>query len=135
LGLVFTFVFYQKDKPKMLNEKKFRVIYDEFLSSGLSVKDYCANQHMSEAKFYYWQNKLKTELPPKSGFVPVVFDNRGEIPSRRTSLTDHPLIAKKGDAVATGVFCEITYPGGVSVKLSAVPDLQMLQSLILLASR
>jgi hypothetical protein len=65
----------------------------------------------------------------------VVFDNRGEIPSRRTSLTDHPLIAKKGDAVATGVFCEITYPGGVSVKLSAVPDLQMLQSLILLASR
>ena len=119
----------------MLNEKKFKAIYDEFLSSGLSVKDYCLNQHMSEAKFYYWQNKLKEKLPPKSGFVPVVFDGRGEFPSRRTPLTDHPLIAKKGDAPAPSVLCEITYPGGVSVKLSAVPDLHLLQSLILLASR
>lgn len=119
----------------MLNEKKFRNIYDEFLSSGLSVKDYCLNQHMSEAKFYYWQNKLKEKLPPKSGFVPVVFDSRGEIPSRRTPLINHPLIAKKGDTVSPGFFCEITYPGGVSVKLSTVPDLHLLQSLILLASR
>ncbi|HAH23160.1 MAG TPA: IS66 family insertion sequence hypothetical protein [Prolixibacteraceae bacterium] len=119
----------------MLNEKKFRAIYDEFLSSGLSVRDYCLNQHFNEAKFYYWQNKLKADLPPKSGFVPVVFDNRGEIPSRRTSLTDHPLIAKKGDTPAPAVFCEISYPGGVSVKLSGMPDLHLLQSLILLATR
>lgn len=119
----------------MLNEKKFMALYDEFLSSGLSVKDYCLNQHMSEAKFYYWQNKLKKQLPPKSGFVPVVFDNRGDIPTRRTPLINHPLVAKKSDTPAPGVFCEITYPGGVSVKLSAVPDLHLVQPLILLASR
>ena len=119
----------------MLNEKKFRAIYDEFLSSGLSVRDYCLNQHFNEAKFYYWQNKLKSDLPPKRGFVPVVFDNRGEIPSRRTSLTDHPLIAKKGDAPAPAVFCEISYPSGVSVKFSGMPNMQVLESLLILTSR
>lgn len=43
----------------MLNEKKFQVIYSEFLESGLTIRDYRANQQMNEAKFYYWQNKLK----------------------------------------------------------------------------
>ena len=59
----------------MLNEKKFRAIYDEYLSSGLTIRDYCANQQINEAKFYYWQNKLKGQLPPKRGFVPVAFGN------------------------------------------------------------
>lgn len=118
----------------MLNEKKFRALYEEFLSSGLSVKDYCANQHMSEAKFYYWQNKLKTELPPKSGFVPVVFDS-GKPAFGVPSSLQSPRGMTNGAVTNQSLCCEITYPGGVSVKLSAVPDLHLLQSLILLASR
>jgi hypothetical protein len=46
----------------MLNEKKFRSIYDEFLTSGLTIRDFCANQQMNGAKFYYWQNKLNPIL-------------------------------------------------------------------------
>ena len=61
----------------MYNEKKFRAIYDEFLGSGLNIRDFFANQHMNEAKFYYWQNKLKGQLPPKSGFIPVVLRMAG----------------------------------------------------------
>src|SRR5659263_10537 len=59
----------------MLKAKQFLSIYDGFLESGLSVRDYCANQQMTESMFYYWQNKMKEQLPPKRGFVPVVFDN------------------------------------------------------------
>ena len=119
----------------MLNEKKFRVLYDEFVSSGLTVRDYCVNQHFCEAKFYYWQNKLKGQLPPKRGFVPVVFD--GGKQSFRVPAPVH----KPGQGFCEGasanqsLCCEISYPGGVSVKLSGMPDLQMLQSLLLLTSR
>ena len=117
----------------MLNEKKFRAIYDEFVSSGLTVRDYCVNQHMGEAKFYYWQNKLKGGLPPKKGFVPVVFAGGQHHPSNRTMVADqHPLISKNGDVTAPAICCEISYPGGVSIKLNAMPDLQMLHSLLLL---
>ena len=49
----------------MFNEKKFKAVYADFLNSGLTIRDYCANQQMNEAKFYYWQNKLKGQLPPK----------------------------------------------------------------------
>ena len=118
----------------MLNEKKFRAIYDEFLSSGLSVRDYCANQHMCEAKFYYWQNKLKDHLPAKRGFVPVVFDS-GKPSFRVPASLQSPREITNGAVSGQSHCCEISYPGGVSVKLSGMPDLHLLQSLILLASR
>ena len=51
----------------MLNEKKFRDIYSGFLESGLTIRDYCANHQMNEAKFYYWQNKLKGQLFAQKG--------------------------------------------------------------------
>jgi len=45
----------------MITEQAFKTIYDDFLESGLSVRSYCTNQGMSEAKFYYWQKKLRKE--------------------------------------------------------------------------
>lgn len=112
----------------MLNEKKFRAIYDDFLASGLTTRDYCANQQMNEAKFYYWQNKLKGQLPPKRGFVPVFFN-----PPRPTSA---PAASgnkqQQHSGSRDGLCCEINYPNGVRVKLEGVSNPEMLRSLLLL---
>jgi hypothetical protein len=59
---------------------------------------------MNEAKFYQWQNKLKGQLPPKSGFVPMVFANGKQFPSNRVSNNQE------------AIWCEISYPNGVSAK-------------------
>jgi hypothetical protein len=121
----------------MLNEKKFRDIYTGFLESGLTVRDYCANQQMNEAKFYYWQNKLKGHLPPKRGFVPVLFVEghgtrqphvKGTVQRGATSFTA-PAVSNKT------ISCEINYPNGVSIKLNGLPDTQMLKSLLVLTRR
>lgn len=109
----------------MYNEKKFRAIYEEFLASGLTIRDYCANHQINEARFYYWQNKLKGQLPPKGGFVPVVFENGKHLASHHIPGRNNPETFS----------CEISYPNGVSVKLSGLPDMQVLQSLMLLAHR
>lgn len=118
----------------MLNEKKFRAIYDEYLSSGLTIRDYCANQQMNEAKFYYWQNKLKSQLPPKRGFVPVVFGNGhsslkpqvpGALQHRGPSFLN-PTVADKT------ISCEIKYPNGVCVKLEGLSATEVLEPLLAL---
>jgi hypothetical protein len=121
----------------MYNEKKFRAIYDEFLASGLTIRDYCANQQMNEAKFYYWQHKLKGQLPHKSGFVPVVFENGGQARSSRVSVAMQPQSATFSTHGATSqtISCEISYPNGVHVKLNGLPDAQMLRSLLVLTRR
>ncbi|SHF91996.1 hypothetical protein SAMN05444274_11320 [Mariniphaga anaerophila] len=111
----------------MLNANKFRTIYDDFLASGLTVRDFCSNQNMHEAKFYYWQNKLKGILPPKKGFVPVVFENSQ--PLGETTGVER-LQHSSGDGSA--IPCEITYPNGVCLKLEKMPGLDVLQSLLLL---
>jgi hypothetical protein len=121
----------------MYNEKKFRAIYDEFLGSGLTIRDFCANQHMNEAKFYYWQNKLKGQLPPKSGFVPVVFENGEQARSSRVPASVQPQSAtfSPSEATTQTMSCEISYPNGVLVKLNGLPDTQMLRSLLVLTRR
>ena len=111
----------------MLNEKGFRVIYDEFLASGLTIRDFCANQQMNEAKFYYWQNKLKSKLPPKRGFVPMVFENGKHLPSNQVPVRNNQ------EVLHSAFSCEISYPNGVSVKLNGLSDPQMLQSLLVLS--
>jgi hypothetical protein len=118
----------------MLNDKKFRAIYSDYLKSGLTVRDYCANQQMNEAKFFYWQHKLKGELPLKNGgFVPVVFNNgQQEEP--------HPVKGRQGffsnavppDKMGT---CEISYPDGIVVKLNGLTGPEMLRSLLALTRR
>jgi predicted ABC-class ATPase len=121
----------------MYNEKKFRAIYDEFLGSGLSIRDFCANQQMNEAKFYYWQNKLKGQLPPKSGFVPVVFENGGQARSSRipAQIQSQSVPFSNPEASTQTISCEISYPNGVHVKLNGLPDAQMLRSLLVLTRR
>lgn len=121
----------------MFNEKKFKVIYDEFLASGLTVRDYCANQYMNEARFYYWKNKLKGQLPPKSGFVPVVIENDGQARSSRVPAPVLPQSAtfSAPESIVQTISCEISYPNGVLVKLNGLPDLQMLGSLLVLTRR
>jgi hypothetical protein len=118
----------------MMNDKKFKVIYSDYLNSGLTVRDFCANQQVNEAKFFYWQHKLKGQLPQKKGgFVPVVFeagqqdralpvkDNQGFFPN--------PAIKDK-----TGT-CEICYPNGVVVKLNGLTEAELLRSLLALTRR
>lgn len=116
----------------MLNEKKFRAIYDDFLASGLTIRDYCANQHMCEAKFFYWQNKLKGQLPPKRGFVPVVFGNGPEGSRLPSPVQNCPEAFSNPAAANQTICCEINYPNGVRVKLEGVSNPEMLRSLLLL---
>jgi hypothetical protein len=114
----------------MLQAGQFTVVYGEFLESGLTIRDFCANQQMSEAKFYYWQNKLKRQLPPKKGFVPVVFENHQQ---RRSFQGQSGSQSFSTPAAANNTFsCEICYPNGVSLKLSGLPDAEVLRSLLLL---
>ena len=121
----------------MYNEKKFRAIYDEFLTSGLTIRDYCANQQMNEAKFYYWQHKLKGQLPPKSGFIPVVFENGGQAQSSRvpTPVQAQSTTFSTSGARPQTISCEISYPNGVCLKLNGLSDPQILRSLLVLTRR
>ena len=116
----------------MLNERKFREIYQYYLESGLTIRNFCSNQHINESKFYYWLRRLKNVLPPKRGFVPVVFEKDQFLqPSvSQVSMQNQQMVPSHGyDKTIT---CEIIYPSGVLLKLNGGTDLKTLRSLLLL---
>ena len=118
----------------MLNEKTFRKIYNDYLASGLTVKDFCSTQGMLPRKFFYWRNKLKEQLPPKQGFVPIK--------PKQEDTADHFPATQPGQfqpssnpalrAAHEPQTCEIFFPNGVCVKLTGSTDPEFIQSLILL---
>ena len=116
----------------MLKERQFLSIYAGFLESGLTIHDYCANLHMTESIFYYWQNKMKGQLPPKRGFVPVFFDHQQQTRSSQVLAPEQnrtntfPELA----AATNTISCEISYPNGVSLKMNGLTDPGMLCSLL-----
>jgi hypothetical protein len=108
----------------MLNEKKFLVIYEDYQRSGLTVRGYCSNMGMNEAKFYYWKKKLTDQRCETKGFVPVVFEQE--------QLKHQQLPSRRGpDNTEQVPFYEISYPNGTSLKLSGHnTNLETLQSLL-----
>jgi hypothetical protein len=118
----------------MLKERQFLSIYEGYLESGLTVRDYCSNQNMKEAMFYYWQNKLKGQLPPKRGFVPVVFDHAQKNRSPQVAASVQNRTKSFPDPAASNntISCEISYPNGVRLKLNGLTDPELLRSLLLL---
>lgn len=56
----------------MWNLKEFESIYSRYESSGLKVRDFCTNEVINKAKFYYWQKKLRASKLPSASFVPIV---------------------------------------------------------------
>jgi hypothetical protein len=117
----------------MIKERQFLSIYKGYLDSGLTVRDYCINQNMKESMFFYWQNKLRGQLPPKRGFIPVVFDTAPKMMSSQV-----PAPAQNQSKIITGsatdhpISCEINYPNGVCLKLNGLTDPEMLRSLLLI---
>lgn len=44
--------------------------------SGLTIRDFCAQQHLSEASFYAWKRELQKRHTEANTFVPVrILDN------------------------------------------------------------
>ena len=121
----------------MLKESQFLSIYEGYLESGLTIRDYCANRNMKEAMFYYWQNKLKRQLPPKRGFVPVVFSNEKAIRSTHipAPLQNRSKAIADQESASNTISCEISYPNGVCLKLNGLTDPEILRSLLLLTNQ
>lgn len=53
----------------------FKQVYEQYISSGDSVRDFCNSQGIKENRFYYWINKVKLNVTSSSktpkGFIPI----------------------------------------------------------------
>lgn len=104
--------------------EQFRQTYEDWKSSGLSVRDYCSNTGLEEGKFYYWRRKLtESAFPGPQGFVPVNMNNLNGRLNITTSAEEKSQSSSE---------CEIVYANGVTLRLNSAISFETLKSLILL---
>ena len=112
---------------------QFKLVYDRFQSSGLSVKDFCENECILQSKFYYWKNKsIKNNRHKEqpSDFVPIVFSGSNSQMQTKRKFQQKPIL-EHNDPAYGDVF-EIVYPNGVKLRVPIGADITQLRSLILL---
>ena len=107
----------------------FGLLYKEFLSSGKTVKQFCADADVPESRFFRWQRKLRVAAAAAQSdeFLPVSVNNRGG----KVVLMDkdHPL-PQRGSSRQFS--CEICFPSGVTVRLNGNLPLEVISGLIML---
>lgn len=109
----------------MWNLKAFESIYSRYESSGLKVRDFCANEVINEAKFYYWQKKLRESKLPAQNFVPIVLDSKLPV-----SSLPCPTSADISASVMPFPEYEILYPCGTSLRVKGTVDAELLKVLL-----
>lgn len=109
-----------------MDEKKFIGLYERQKESGLTVKEFCSNEIIAPATFYYWQKKLKDQkrLP---GFIPVVVkpDNavlREGFPGNSFASTMQP--------INNSPCIEIEFSNKTVLRISSGIDMATLKALI-----
>ena len=108
----------------MWSIQQFKLVYDRFLSSGLSVTDFCANECILHSKFYYWKKKLTVQNLAReqpSDFVPIVFTgSASQMQTKRKA--QQKLLPEHGDSASSDIF-EIVYPNGVKLRVPVGADI------------
>lgn len=116
-----------------MRENDFKEIYSRFLSSGLSVKDFCYNEGLLESRFYYWQKKLKDLLPSNQpGFIPLVITNTAPScsnPCDKEALQTLPTFSSESRKPLT---CDMSFPNGISLRIKGDIDCEFIRQLLLL---
>ena len=112
----------------MWNLKVFELIYSRYESSCLKVRDFCANEVINEAKFYYWQKKLRESKLTAQSFVPIVVGSHSpdSVLSCPTNVCTHHSAAIPSEY-------EILYPCGTTLRVRGTVNAELLKTLIQLS--
>ena len=111
-----------------MDERKFIELYQRQKESGLTVKEFCGNEIIAPATFYYWKKKLSisNRLP---GFIPVVVDTYTTHSATRDNFKNNsfptlPESANNGSPI------EIEFSNKTIIRINSELDLSMLKALI-----
>jgi len=105
----------------------FKELIKQQKSTGLTVKEFCANEGIAPSTFYYWQKKLKGS-PKEKDFIPLVV--KPSTPSVSRRYPKH-FEAQKGTNEQDDEFMlELVYPNGTRLRIKQDLDLDHIRSLV-----
>jgi hypothetical protein len=109
----------------MQKESKYRELISHQQDSGLTVREFCSNQCIAPATFYYWKKKLNKK-PGKRDFIPLLVKAEASISPTRNEIGQG---AFQPGSKSQAMF-ELVYPNGTLLRITSDLDLAHLRTLI-----
>ena len=106
-------------------------LFQDFLKrqkeSGLTVRDFCANEGIVPSTYYYWLKKTRAKEAQPRMFIPLIPGNDNLAVFKKNHHLQPPSASKEYDAT---VLLELIFPNGTVLKVRNQVDLPMLQNLV-----
>jgi hypothetical protein len=114
-------------KIKVMTEDLFQDLLKRQKESGLTVRDFCANEGIIPSTFYYWLKKSREKEAQPKMFIPL-FAGTEQLPALKKNhhLHSKPVL-RESDAP---VLLELVFPNGTVLKVRSQMDLPLLQKLV-----
>jgi hypothetical protein len=107
-------------------------IFQELLvrhnQSGLTVRDFCSNEGIPQATFYYWKNKLIKRSVQPTEFVPLLVGN--SFPAQRKDLLQRANPATPEMHQQEIIPLEFVFPNGTRLMIRNQVDPAILQAIV-----
>lgn len=119
-----------KNHKHMENLESFKPVYEAFLESNLTAREFCKKIEMPESRFYYWQKRIRKEAAKSNGdFLPVSINKHsGKVvlvgSNRQQVRVGHPGMMQSN--------CEIVFPNGITARLSGDVAASILGQLLMM---
>ncbi len=109
----------------MQKESRFRELLSLQQDSGLTVREFCSNEGIAPATFYYWRKKLLNRKGKKD-FIPLIVKSSGSSISQAYSRNSN----QSGQISEDHTLLEFVYPNGTRLRVKNDLDLTHLRALI-----
>ena len=110
-----------------MTEALFQDLLNRQKESGLTVRDFCANEGIVPSTFYYWLKKCKNKQAQPKVFIPLTIGGDQLPAHRKNNRLRYQQAANDLDAP---VLLELVFPNGTALKVRNQVDLSLLQRLV-----
>lgn len=109
-----------------MTEALFQDLLKRQKESGLTVRDFCANEGIVPSTFYYWLKKCREKEAQPKMFIPLTIGGE-QLPAYKKN---HHLRLQSAREMETPVLLELVFPNGTVLKVRNQVDLPLLQRLV-----
>lgn len=107
-------------------------MFEEMLArrkeSGLTIRDFCSNEGISESIYYYWQKKHNNKADQPKEFIPLLMGNH--LPAQRKNLLSRVNPASPEINQQENIPLEFVFPNGTRLMVRNPADFSILQAIV-----
>ena len=97
--------------------------------SGLTVREFCSNESIAPATYYYWRKKLRGRKGKKD-FIPLIVKSPESAISQRFDRNSKHADFQVSQMTGDNILLELVYPNGTILRIKNDLDLAHLKALI-----